>query len=59
MELDKIKIADMFQWSPEEIRTEVIRQLGLNNCYMGEFSYDLFKKVLFDTIYALLEAYNF
>jgi len=59
MELDGIKIADMFQWGSEEIRIEVIRQLGLNNCYMGEFSYDLFKKVLFDTMYVLLEAYNF
>ena len=56
--IEEMKIRDRLVLSPEEMEQEVIRQLGLHDCLMGDFNYDLFQKVLFDAIYARLEANN-
>lgn len=56
--IEEMNIRDRLNLSPEEMEHEVIRQLGLHDCLMGDFNYDLFQKVLFDAIYARLEANN-
>ena len=56
--IEEMNIRDRLNLSPEEMEREVIRQLGLHDCLLGNFNYDLFQKVLFDAIYARLEANN-
>ena len=56
--IEEMNIRDRLNLSPEEMEREGIRQLGLHDCLLGNFNYDLFQKVLFDAIYARLEANN-
>lgn len=56
--IEEMNIRDRLNLSPEEMEREVIRQLGLHDCLLENFNYELFQKVLFDTIYARLEANN-